>query len=692
MTKKKVLITSALPYANGSIHFGHIAGAYLPGDCYARYERLQHSDVLYICGSDEYGVAITMSAEMAQRSPQEHVDIFHAINKELFSKLHFSFDHYSRTSWPGHVETVQRFFLDLVENGYIEARLTDQLYSEADGKFLADRYVVGECPKCACREARGDECPRCGASYEATDLKNPISKISGAPLTLRSTKHWFLLLDKLREPLTNWMAKKEWKSNVINFVKGYIEELRPRAITRDSSWGIPIPLPASEGVDGKVLYVWFDAPIGYISATKEWAELQGDPKQWERFWLDPATSYVQFIGKDNIPFHAVIFPAMVMGQNVPYKLVDELPANEFFKLEGRQFSKSDGWYIDLEDFFSRYSADQIRYAIAANAPETGDSEFTWHDFGLRCNGELVGKYGNLVNRVMVFARQHCQGIIPRGEEIALEEVDKIFLAEVNALVVQASECYSSFKLRKATQTIMELAQLGNVYFDGKSPWRDAKDVGRRTAMLTTISCCMECIKALALISWPIIPTAAESIWNMLGQQSSILQMGWQAAATMPLPQGQQLGAAAILFKKIEAEQLAAEEAKLRQPAAAAAAVIEAIHAEETKMKADIGIDVVGQLDLRVVTIMSAEPIPKSDKLYKLQIDLGFEQRTVVSGIRPWYTVEELVGRRAIVIANLQATKIRGVLSQGMLLAASHGDKLELLAVTNPDIPNGSCIS
>src|SRR5579862_125579 len=400
MHTEKILITSALPYANGPLHFGHIAGAYLPGDCYARFERLKGNDVLYVCGSDEYGVAITLNAELAGRTPKQHVDIFHEIIKNYFTKLNFSFDHYSRTTWPGHVKTTQEFFRDLLENGYIEEKVTDQLFSEADNRFLADRYVVGTCPKCAFPEARGDECQRCGASYEATDLIQPRSKLTGASLIRKSTKHWFLRFDLFKEKLAQWIAEKEWKPNVINFAKGYIDDLKPRAITRDSDWGIPIPLPHTEG---KVFYVWFDAPIGYISAVREWAELKGTPDAWKNYWLDPKTKLVQFIGKDNIPFHAVFFPAMLMGQNQPYKLVDELPANEFYNLEGRQFSKSDGWYIDLDAFFKQFTTDQIRYAIASNAPETSDSEFSWKDFQMRCNSELLGKYGNLVNRTLVFA-------------------------------------------------------------------------------------------------------------------------------------------------------------------------------------------------------------------------------------------------------------------------------------------------
>lgn len=555
---KKILITSALPYANGPLHFGHIAGAYLPGDCYARFQRLQGNDVLYICGSDEYGIAITLSAELAGRSPQEHVDLFHEINRAFFEKLKISFNHYSRTTWKGHLQPTQQYFLDLLANGYIEERITEQLYSEKDHKFLADRYVTGTCPHCGYEQARGDECQKCGASYEATDLKNPRSKLSNAPLVLKSTKHWFLLLDRFKEQLLRWLAAKNWKPNVVNFVKGYIDELRPRAITRDMSWGVPLPLPNTEG---KVFYVWFDAPIGYISATKEWAERQGNPERWKDYWFDEKTTLVHFIGKDNIPFHAVVFPAMTMGQNQPYKLVDELPANEFYNLEGRQFSKSDGWYIDLDSFFKNYTVDQIRYTIAANAPETADSEFTWKDFQTRCNSELLSKLGNLVNRVMVFAKNNCEGKVPKKD--LLNEIDQQFLKNIQLTVEQAKECFNTFKMRRASQVMIELAQLGNAYFDAKRPWQDAKAVETRNGMETTIACCLECLKALALVASPIIPETADKIWALLGYQNRIQSQGWEKIIATEIPTGQKLGEPQILFQRIEDSQIKSEIEKLK---------------------------------------------------------------------------------------------------------------------------------
>ena len=555
---QKVLITSALPYANGPLHFGHIAGAYLPGDCFARFERLKGNDVLFICGSDEYGIAITLSAELAGRTPKEHVDMFHEVNKKLFHQLNFSFDHFSRTTWPGHVKTTQQFFTDLQANGYIEEKMTDQLFSEQDKKFLADRYVVGTCPKCGFAEARGDECQKCGASYEAVDLINPRSKLTGSTLIRKPTKHWFLRFDLLKDKLNAWISKKNWKPNVVNFAKSYIDELKPRAITRDMEWGIPVPLA---GAEGKVLYVWFDAPIGYISATQEWAQLQGHPDAWKNYWLDPNTYHAQFIGKDNIPFHAVFFPAMIMGQNTPYKTVDELPANEFYNLEGKQFSKSDGWTIDLDSFFKQFTADQIRYAIASNAPENQDSEFTWKDFQARCNSELLGKYGNLVNRSLVFAQTNCERKIPEIKHP--DEQDQAFLAKIKQLAKDAEDAYATFRLRKASAVIMELAQVGNVYFDAKKPWIANRSAITHQDMFNTIGCCIECLKLLALISFPIIPESAEKIWKMLGFKTPLSKAKWDDVVASNLESGQILPEPQILFTKVEDEVIQKEIEKLR---------------------------------------------------------------------------------------------------------------------------------
>ena len=667
MSKEKILITSALPYANGPLHFGHIAGAYLPGDCYARFQRLMGNDVHYVCGSDEFGFAITMSAELAGRTPQEHVDIFHSINKAFFEKLEFSFDHFSRTTWPGHVETVQQYFQDLYKNGYIEEKVTDQLYCEKDKRFLADRYVVGTCPKCGFDQARGDECQKCGSSYEATDLKNPRSKVSNAPLILKPTKHWFLLFDKFKEKLSKWIEEKKWKPNVLNFSKAYIADLRPRAITRDSEWGIPVPL---ENTEGKVLYVWFDAPIGYISASREWAEKIGDKEAWKTYWCDPDTKLVHFVGKDNIPFHTVFFPAMTMGQNQPYKIVDEVPANEFLNLEGRQFSKSEGWTIDLERFFLEFTPDQIRYHLAANAPETQDSEFTWKDFQMRCNAELLGKYGNLANRTLVFAQKHCNGQMPKLADLSGQ--DKDFLAIIETLVDEIKQSYKTFRLRAASQGIMELASAGNVYFDAKKPWVLAKDPDAHQAMQNTVGCCVECLKALALVSSPIIPASAQKLWQLIGYETQLAAQNWRSIMDEKIPAKTKFPEPEPLFKKVEDELIQKEEEELKK-------VLSKVEVNVEPPKEEITFDTFQKLDLRVGQILAVEPLPKSKKLLKLTVDLGFDKRTIVSGISQFYEDPQvLVGKKVVVVANLKPAKLMGVESQGMLLVAGLEKGIEMI--------------
>ena len=660
MHKKRILITAALPYANGPLHFGHIAGAYLPADVYARFQRLQGQEVLFICGSDEYGVAITLSAEMAGRTPKEHVDLYHAINEKFFQQLEISFDHFSRTTWPGHNVFVQQFFNDLNENGYIEAKVTDQLYSERDHKFLADRYVVGTCPKCGFTEARGDECQRCGASYEATDLLNPRSKLTNAPLIRKPTKHWFMRFDLFKEKLSNWLAtKQDWKPNVLNFAKTYVNDLKPRAITRDGEWGVPVPLPKAKG---KVLYVWFDAPIGYISATADWAQKKGHPDAWKPFWLESDTKYVEFVGKDNIPFHAIFFPAMVMGQNLPYKLVDQLPANEFLNLEGKQFSKSEGWTIDLENFFRHFTADQIRYTLAANAPETQDSEFTWKDFQARCNAELLAKFGNLAQRTLVFAAQHCHGKIPSMHE--LQESDRTFLEKIPILAQEAQQAYETFHLRRASQIVMELAQHANVYFDAKKPWKAAKEPAQKNDMETTIAACIEALKVLALIACPIIPDTAEKLWKLLGNKTPLNRKKWRDVMDEKLPSGQVLPPPEVLFQRVEDSLVQTQ--------------IDQLKAAKPQEDNRISIDDVKKVELRVGQILHAEPVPKSKKLLKLSVDLGTETRTIVSGIALAFPdLSVLIGKKVIVITNLKPAVLMGVESNGMILAASLEGGLEL---------------
>lgn len=664
MTKNKFLITSALPYANGPLHFGHIAGAYLPADCFARFQRLQGADVLYVCGSDEHGVAITLSAEQAKRSPKEHVDHFHQMNQELFKKLTFSFDHYSRTSWPGHIETTQEFYRALDKKGLIEEKTEDHLFSQEEDRFLADRYVVGTCPKCGFEEARGDECQRCASSYEAIDLKNPRSKLTGSPLTLKPSNHLYLRFDLFKDQLKKWIEKKHWKDNVLKFAMQYIDDLRPRAITRDSKWGIEVP-----NHPGKVFYVWFDAPIGYVSATREWAEIQGKPQAWEDYWFDPNCKLIHFIGKDNIPFHAVFFPAMLMGQDRPYILPESVPANEFYLLEGRQFSKSDGWTIDLEEFFQLYTPDQARYAIAASSPETADSEFSWKEFQVRCNAELLGKFGNFVNRVLVFAKNNLDSKVP-----SIKHSDGLFLKKIENLVEVASRSFEKFHLRKACQTLMEMAQEGNAYFDLKKPWALAKDPEKRKELETVIAECLACMKLLALVAAPIVPASAQKIWHMLGFQKPLSQENWDRVVDSELPTHQKLNEPEILFRKVENTEIEAQVKKLGEKIKQAESM-SAITYEP--LKPAVCYDDFGKLDFRIAQVIQAEKVPKSKKLLKFLVDVGFEKRTIVSGIAQTYEPEELVGKKVIVVANLAPATIMGIESQGMILAASLGSDLEL---------------
>lgn len=672
--KKRILITSALPYANGSLHFGHLAGSYLPADIYARFERMKGNEVLFISGSDEYGVAITLSAEMQGRSNKEHVDFYHAEHKSFFEKLHISFDYFGRTSDPLHAPLVQQFFLDLYRNGFVKPFETMQLYSESENRFLADRYVVGICPRCGFESARGDECGKCGASFESSELKSPRSKLTGQPLVLRKTTHYFLLLDQFKEKLARFLQDKKWRSNVLRFALHYLEEIKPRAITRDIRWGVKVPLKEAEE---KVFYVWFDAPIGYISITQTWAEKMGSKEAWKPFWLDEKTKYVQFLGKDNIPFHALLFPAMIMGQNEPYKQVDDLVASEFYNLEGRQFSKSEGWTIDLEDVLKRYSVDQLRYFITATMPETSDAEFSWSEFQSRTNSELVGKFGNLIHRVLVFVQNNTDAKLPVACE--KEEIDERFIKTIQRLISELEESFSSYHFRKITQLIMELAQEGNVYFDAKAPWRDAK-AGKRERMQTTLNLCLELIKKLALYSYPVMPESAEKIWKMIGFEDAIEKVLLSEAVERELSVGKTLIKPEPLFVKMEDEVLKMESEKLKS-----------LHEKTVEkspqfapIKAEITYEEFQKLDLRVGLVTAAEKVEKSKKLLKLEVDLGFEKRVIVSGIAEHYSAERVIGKKVIVVCNLKPAKIMGIVSSGMILAGSIDSKLELPALQELD--------
>jgi methionyl-tRNA synthetase len=678
---KKILITAALPYANGAIHFGHIAGAYLPADIYARYERLKGNDVLFICGSDEYGIAITLSAEIAKRSPKEHVDIFHKINKEFFDEMQISFDHYSRTTTDIHAKLAQEFFLDLYENGYIEEKIQDHLFSEKENRFLADRYVVGTCPICGYENARGDECQKCSRTFEAKDLINPRSKLTNSKLVLKPSKHWYLRFDKFKDKLLKWIEKKNFKENVLKFAKEYIKDLKPRAITRDSSWGVKVPLKDAEG---KVLYVWFDAPIGYISATKEWAEKRGQKEKYKEYWQDKNTKLVNFIGKDNIPFHAIFFPAMIMGQNSCYKIVDDIPANEFLMLEKRQFSKSDNWYIDTDSFFKKFSVDQIRFYLASISPENHDSDFVFKDFQLTCNSELAGKLGNFIHRTLTFIQRFNQKKIPKCFD--LDDNDRKFLENIDRCIDEIDMSYSQYKVRKACQIIMELSQIANVYFDHKKPWALAKDANQKQVLSTCLHLCLKCIKALALISFPIIPSSTELIYKMTGFTNALANENWQDVKKLTLLEGEILPEPEVVFKKVENNDILEEIDKLK----GLNQDQNMKNKEYIKLKDQITYKDFDKIDLRVAKIIDAQKVQKSEKLIKIQVDLGFEKRQIVSGILQSYKPEDLIGKKVIVVANLKPAKLMGIESQGMILASGDDEKhLEIPFIQ--DMEEGSII-
>ena len=555
--KERVLITSALLYANGTVHFGHLAGAYLPADIYARFKRISGDDVLFVSGSDEYGIAITMSAEKEGRTPKEQVDHYHGINEKLFKQMEISFDHYSRTTGKDHDPIVQKFFLELLDKDFVEETTTKRLYSKADDKFLADRYVEGQCPKCGHKEARGDECPKCGGNFEAEDLLNPVSKATKAALTLKETTHFFLRCDLFKEKLLEWVSKKNWKPGVVNFIKPYIEDLKPRAITRDMKWGVKLPL---EGRDDKVLYVWFDAPIGYLTAVKEWGDSFGKEDALKTYFQDPDTKLVQFIGKDNIIFHSVIFPAMCMGQSTKYNLVDDLPANEFLNLEGKQFSKSNNWTIDLPSFLEKYDVDTLRYTLAANAPENSDSEFTWKDFQRRVNGDLVGKFANFAHRTLTFVYNKVDHKVPTPSEYDAD--DDTFFDEMNLKIKQIAESYETYGVRHACTLIMELAALANAYFDHKKPWALLKNKETTDQLNTVLYLSLMAVKALALVAYPIMPKATQRIWEMLNLEGSLENASWSEIKDLQLTPGALLNKPEILFNKIDDEAIEYEISKL----------------------------------------------------------------------------------------------------------------------------------
>ena len=666
---KRYLVTSALPYANGPVHIGHLAGVYIPSDIYTRYLRLRGEDVISVCGSDEHGVPITIKARQEGVSPQDIVDKYHGIIKESFRRLGMSFDIYSRTTSPMHHKTASDFFRKLYDDGKFIEQTSQQYYDEEAGQFLADRYIVGTCPHCQNERAYGDQCEKCGSTLNATDLIGPKSAITGSTPVLRETKHWFLPLDRYEEFLRKWIldGHKEWKSNVYGQCKSWLDlGLQPRAVSRDLDWGIPVPV---EGADGKVLYVWFDAPIGYISATKE---LTPD---WEKYWKDEDTKMVHFIGKDNIVFHCIVFPSMLRAHG-GYILPENVPANEFLNLEGDKISTSRIWAVWLHEYLEEFPGkeDVLRYVLCANAPETKDNDFTWKDFQARNNNELVAVLGNFVNRALVLTQKYYGGAVPPAGE--LTAYDRETVAEIPVIKKSLEENIENYRFREALKDAMNLARLGNKYLADSEPWKLVKTDPERVKTILNVA--LQITANIAVAIEPFMPFTAEKVLKLL----QIGKPGWdELGSTALLEAGHVIGTPELLFEKIEDSVV---EAQLEKLAATKQANLAAEMGKEvTPQKEVVSFDDFGKMDIRVVTIKEAEKIAKTKKLLKLTIDTGIDTRTIVSGIAEYYTPEELVGRQVLVLVNLEPRELKGVLSQGMILMGQDATgKLVLLSPTD----------
>ena len=683
---KRYTITAALPYTNGPIHIGHLAGVYVPADIFARYQRLKNNEVAFICGSDEHGVAISIKAKKEHTTPQAIIDKYHAIIKQSFADFGISFDNYSRTSLPIHHKTASDFFRKLYEQGDFIEEISEQLYDEEAHQFLADRFVIGTCPKCGNPEAYGDQCERCGSSLNATDLIDPKSSITGSKPTLKATKHWFLPLNRYQEFLEKWILeghKNDWKPNVYGQVKSWLDdELKPRAVTRDLDWGIPVPV---EGAEGKVLYVWFDAPIGYISSTKEWAEREG--KDWRPFWQDKDTELVHFIGKDNIVFHCIIFPAMLKAEG-SYILPTNVPANEFLNLEGNKLSTSKNWAVWLHEYLQDFpnQQDVLRYALTANAPETKDNDFTWKDFQARNNNELVAIFGNFINRVVVLTQKYYEGEVPAAG--ALNATDSETLQQLSELTQKIEQSLERYRFREAQQELMNIARLGNKYLADEEPWKLIKTDAERVKTVMYVA--LQVATALAITSEPFLPFTSEKLKNILQLGTTVWEQVKQNPTAL-LPTGHKIGMATLLFEKIEDAAIAKQLERLektkqanQQEAQAAAEVTVA------PQKELISYDDFAKMDIRIGTILSAEKMPKADKLLILKVDTGIDQRTIVSGIAQSFNPEEIIGKRVTVLANLAPRKLRGVESQGMILMVENAEgKYRFIAPDGEEIANGA---
>jgi len=681
---KRYTITAALPYTNGPIHIGHLAGVYVPSDIYARYLRLQGRDVLFVCGSDEHGVAISMKAKKEGITPQEVIDKYDAIIRKSFIDFGISFDNYSRTSSKIHHDTASDFFRKLYDNGDFIEEVTEQLYDAKANQFLADRFVVGTCPKCGNEEAYGDQCEKCGSTLNATDLINPKSTITGDIPVLKSTKHWFLPLDRYQDFLKEWILvghEKDWKNNVLGQVKSWLDDgLKPRAVTRDLDWGIDVPVA---GAEGKKLYVWFDAPIGYISSTKEWAAREG--KDWEPYWKDAGTKLVHFIGKDNIVFHCIIFPAMLKAEG-SYILPDNVPANEFLNLEGNKLSTSKNWAVWLHEYLLDFpdKQDSLRYALTSNAPENKDNDFTWKDFQARNNNELAAIFGNFINRVVVLTNKYYNGIVPEPNDFS--DVDEQTLTELKAYPAVISSSIERYRFREAQGELMNVARLGNKYLADEEPWKMVKTNPERVQ--TQMYVALQIAAALRILCEPFLPFTACKLSGIL---KTNINLSWKDVSETSdlIPAGHQIGEGEILFAQIEDAEIQNQIDKLEATKKANVMENKVVESQkETTTFEDFS-----KLDLRVGTILEAEKMPKANKLLVLKVDTGMDVRTIVSGIAEHFSPEEVIGKRVTVLVNLAPRALRGVESQGMILMSNNAEGK--LVFVNPDadgVANGALIS
>ena len=673
-TPKRYTITTALPYTNGPIHIGHMAGVYVPADIYARYLRGTGKDVVLIGGSDEHGVAIPMRAKKEGVSPQVIIDKYHNIIKDSFEAFGISFDNYSRTSSKTHHETAAAFFEKMHHAGQFIEEVTEQLYDPEANQFLADRFVTGTCPKCGHEEAYGDQCEKCGSSLNATDLIDPKSTISGAKPITKSTKHWFLPLDKYEDFLKEWILeghKKDWKTNVYGQCKSWIDDgLKPRAVTRDLDWGIPVPV---DGADGKVLYVWFDAPIGYISSTKEWAAREG--KNWEDYWKKDDTKLVHFIGKDNIVFHCIIFPSMLKAEGT-YILPENVPANEFLNLEGNKLSTSKNWAVWLHEYLEDFPGQQdvLRYALTANAPETKDNDFTWKDFQTRNNSELVAIFGNFINRAVVLTHKYYNGIIPTPS--TLEAIDIETLEKLKAYPAVIASSIERYRFREASQELMNVARLGNKYLADLEPWKTIKVDEKRTETIMYVA--LQIASALATLSEPFFPFTAAKLKTMLAIENSFVAWDNIFNTETLLASGHQINKGELLFSKIEDVAIDAQLQKLEDTKKAN----EAAAKEVEPQKDTCTFDDFTKLDIRTGTILEAKKMPKAKKLLVLKVDTGIDVRTIVSGIAEHFAPEAIIGKQVSVLVNLAPRALRGVESEGMILMTENPEGK--LVFVNPD--------